>query len=154
MCANVLTKDVVGNYIFHYLLLFGNISNQGRFVDLSKTKERREIVLNQMVLVGRLTHDIVLEKCKDKDKFQEGKNYAVITLAIPRSFKNADGVYDTDFISTIAYDNIATNTAEYISKGDIVGVKGRTAKSSQDSELQIIAEKVTFLSKSKSEESE
>lgn len=111
-------------------------------------------MLNQMVLVGRLTHDIVLEKCKDKDKFQEGKNYAVITLAIPRSFKNADGVYDTDFISTIAYDNIATNTAEYISKGDIVGVKGRTAKSSQDSELQIIAEKVTFLSKSKSEESE
>lgn len=111
-------------------------------------------MLNQVILVGRLTHDIVLEKCKDKDKFQEGKNYAVITLAIPRSFKNADGVYDTDFISTIAYDNIATNTAEYISKGDIVGVKGRTAKSSQDSELQIIAEKVTFLSKSKSEESE
>ena len=43
-------------------------------------------MLNQVILVGRLTHDIVLEKCKDKDKFQEGKNYAVISLAIPRSF--------------------------------------------------------------------
>lgn len=105
-------------------------------------------MLNQVILVGRLTSDIKVVKDDN------GAKYAVITLAIPRSFKNADGEYDTDFISTIAYDNIATNTAEYISKGDIVGVKGRTAKSSQDSELQIIAEKVTFLSKSKSEESE
>ena len=154
MCANVLTKDVVGNYIFHYLLLFGNISNQGRFVYLSNINERREIMLNQVILVGRLTHDIVLEKCKDKDKFQEGKNYAVITLAIPRSIKNSEGEYDTDFISVIAYDNIAANTAEYVAQGDIVGIKARAAKSSQDLELQIIAEKVTFLSKSKSEESE
>lgn len=103
-------------------------------------------MLNQVILVGRLTSDIKVVKDDN------GAKYAVITLAIPRSFKNAEGEYDTDFISTIAYDNIATNTAEYISKGDIVGVKGRTAKSSQDSELQIIAEKVTFLSKSKSEE--
>jgi len=105
-------------------------------------------MLNQVILVGRLTSDIKVVKDDN------GAKYAVITLAIPRSFKNAEGEYDTDFISTIAYDNIATNTAEYISKGDIVGVKARTAKSSQDSELQIIAEKVTFLSKSKSEESE
>ena len=73
MCANVLIKFIVCNYIFHYLLLFGNISNQGRFVYLSNINERREIMLNQVILVGRLTHDIVLEKCKYKDKFQEGK---------------------------------------------------------------------------------
>lgn len=105
-------------------------------------------MLNQVILVGRLTSDI--EVVKDEN----GAKYAVITLAIPRNFKNADGEYDTDFISTIAYDNVAANTAEYVSKGDIVGVKGRTAKISQDSELKIIAEKITFLSKSKSEESE
>lgn len=103
-------------------------------------------MVNQVILVGRLTSDIKIVKDDN------GAKYAVITLAIPRSFKNADGEYDTDFVSTIAYDNIATNTAEYISKGDIVGIKGRTVKTSQDSELQIIAEKVTFLSKSKSEE--
>lgn len=105
-------------------------------------------MLNQVILVGRLTSDI--EVVKDEN----GAKYAVITLAIPKNFKNADGEYDTDFISTIAYDNVAANTAEYVSKGDIVGVKGRTAKISQDSELKIIAEKITFLSKSKSEESE
>lgn len=105
-------------------------------------------MLNQVILVGRLTSDIKVVKDEN------GAKYAVITLAIPRNFKNADGEYDTDFISTIAYDNVAANTAEYVSKGDIVGVKGRTAKISQDSELKIIAEKITFLSKSKPEESE
>ena len=146
MCANVLTKDEVGNYIFHYLLLFGNISNQGRFVDLSKTKERREIVLNQMILVGRLTHDITVEKNKEKDIPQENKKYAIISLAIPRSFKNSEGVYDTDFIDCYAFDNIAMNTSEYCHKGDIVGVKGRIQRIDSTSELQLIAEKVTFLS--------
>lgn len=146
MCANVLTKDEVGNYIFHYLLLFGNISNQGRFVDLSKTKERREIVLNQMILVGRLTHDITVEKNKEKDIPQENKKYAIISLAIPRSFKNSEGVYDTDFIDCYAFDNIAMNISEYCHKGYIVGVKGRIQRIDSTSELQLIAEKVTFLS--------
>lgn len=104
-------------------------------------------MLNQIILVGRLTSDI--EVVKDEN----GAKYAVITLAIPRSFKNADGEYDTDFISTIAYDNIAINTSEYCKKGDIVGVKGRVSKISQDSEMKITAEKITFLS-SKSKESE
>lgn len=105
-------------------------------------------MLNQIIFVGRTTSKI--EVVKDEN----GAKYAVITLAIPRSFKNSEGEYDTDFISVIAYDNIAANTAEYVTQGDIVGIKGRAAKTSQDSELQIIAEKVTFLSKGKSEESE
>ena len=105
-------------------------------------------MLNQVILVGRLTSDIKVVKDEN------GAKYAVITLAIPRNFKNADGEYDTDFISAIAYDNVAANTAEYVAQGDIVGIKARAAKTSQDSELQIIAEKVTFLSKGKSEESE
>lgn len=103
-------------------------------------------MLNQVILVGRLTHDIVLEKCKYKDKFQEGKNYAVISLAIPRSFKNSEGVYDTDFIDCYAFDNIAMNISEYCHKGDIVGVKARIQRIDSTSELQLIAEKVTFLS--------
>ena len=115
-------------------------------MDLSKIKERREIVLNQMILVGRLTHDIEIEKNKEKDISQENKKYAVISLAIPRSFKNSEGVYDTDFIDCYAFDNIAMNISEYCHKGYIVGVKGRIQRIDSTSELQLIAEKVTFLS--------
>lgn len=103
-------------------------------------------MLNQMILVGRLTHDITIEKNKENDISQENKKYAVISLAIPRSFKNSEGVYDTDFIDCYAFDNIAMNISEYCHKGDIVGVKGRIQRIDSTSELQLIAEKVTFLS--------
>ena len=76
-------------------------------------------MLNQVVLVGRLTREIQINKA------DTGKKIANITLAVPRSFKNMDGLYDTDFIDCILWDSVATNTSEYCHKGDILGVKGR-----------------------------
>ena len=109
-------------------------------------------MLNQVILVGRLTKDITINKSDN------GVKVAKITLAIPRSFKNSDGQYDTDFVNCVAFDSIADNTSEYCSKGDIIGVKGRiqsrvVEKDNQKDYLtEIIAEKVTFLtSKSKDE---
>lgn len=90
-------------------------------------------MLNQMILVGRVSNLEVND---------EGK--AVITLAIPRSFKNADGEYETDILKCRLYGAIATNTKEYCRKGDIVGVKGRLQ--SEDGSMIAIAEKVTLLS--------
>ena len=106
-------------------------------------------MLNQIVLVGRLTRDITVNK---SDK---GNKVATLSLAIPRSFKNSEGVYDTDFIDCVLFDNIADNTSEYCKKGDIVGVKGRVQSRvvEKDNEkeylTEIIAEKVTFLSSKK-----
>ena len=104
-------------------------------------------MLNQLVMVGRLTKDIEVQESEN------GKKYANLSIAIPRSFKNAEGVYDTDFISFKAFDMIAENTSEYCKKGDIIGVKGRLQSSSFDKEdgskefrIEPIAEKVTFLS--------
>lgn len=108
-------------------------------------------MLNQIILVGRLTRDITVHK---SDK---GNKVATISLAIPRSFKNSEGVYDTDFIDCVAFDNIADNTSEYCSKGDIVGVKGRVQSRIVEKEnkkeyvMDIICEKITFLSSKKSE---
>ena len=76
-------------------------------------------MLNQIILVGRLTRDITVNKSEN------GIKVATISIAVPRSFKNTEGLYDTDFIDCVAFDNIAENTSEYCSKGDIVGVKGR-----------------------------
>ncbi len=110
-------------------------------------------MLNQIVLVGRLTRDITVNKSDN------GVKVASISLAIPRSFKNSDGTYDTDFIECTAFDNIAENTSEYCGKGDIVGVKGRVQSrvietdEKKETVMQIICEKVTFLS-SKSKEAE
>ena len=76
-------------------------------------------MLNQIVLVGRLTRNITVNES------DSGIKVATIPLAIPRSFKNSDGTYDTDFVDCVAFDQIANNTSEYCEKGDIVGVKGR-----------------------------
>lgn len=110
-------------------------------------------MLNQIVLVGRLTRNIKINK---SDK---GKKIATISLAIPRSFKNIDGTYDTDFIDCIAFENIAENTATYCKKGDIVGVKGRVQSRVFEDDngkreylIDIVAEKITFLSSKKDEE--
>ncbi|MBR3211389.1 MAG: single-stranded DNA-binding protein [Bacilli bacterium] len=111
-------------------------------------------MLNQIVLVGRLTRDIVVNK---SDK---GVKVATICLAIPRSFKNSEGTYDTDFVECTAFDSIAENTSEYCSKGDIVGVKGRIQSRVKEEDehketyLEVVAEKVTFLSSKKQEEAE
>ena len=109
-------------------------------------------MLNQIVLVGRLTRNIKINKSEN------GKKIANISLSIPRSFKNMEGTYDTDFIDCVAFENIAENTASYCSKGDIVGVKGRVQSRVVEKEgkkeylMDIVAEKVTFLSSRKKEE--
>ncbi len=110
-------------------------------------------MLNQIILVGRLTRDITVNKSEN------GVKVATISIAVPRSFKNVEGVYDTDFIDCVAFDTIALNTSEYCNKGDIVGVKGRIQskvveleEGKKENKLEIICEKITFLSSKPKEE--
>ncbi len=103
-------------------------------------------MLNQIVLVGRLV------KKPELRELENGKKLSFITLAVPRSFKNLAGEYETDFIDCTLWDSVATSTVEYCGKGDIVGVKGRIQSrvvekpEGNRTQLDVIAEKVTFLS--------
>lgn len=101
-------------------------------------------MLNQIVLVGRLVEDLEIKENEN------GKKVAYITLAVPRAFKNVDGVYETDFIECILWQGIAQSTSEYCKKGDLIGVKGRIQ--SNNKKIEIVAEKVTFLSNKKENE--
>ncbi len=109
-------------------------------------------MLNQIILVGRLVKDPVLHKTATN------KNMSYITLAIPRSFKNSEGEYETDFIDCQLWEAVAKSTVEYCSKGDIVGVKGRIASrvvekdDQKTSIIEIVAEKITFLNSSNKED--
>jgi len=109
-------------------------------------------MLNQVVLVGRIVYDLELKKNDN------GKKISTLTLAIPRSFKNMEGNYDTDFIRCLIFDNVAENTNEYCKKGDIVGLKGRLQSriiekgEKKENIMEVIGEKVTFLTSSKTKE--
>jgi len=106
-------------------------------------------MLNQTVLVGRLANDPELYET------ETGKKLTRITLAVPRTYKNINGEYDTDFIGCKLWQNVAQSTTDYCQKGDLVGVKGRIQTSRYNTEdgerflTEVVAEKVTFLSSSK-----
>lgn len=110
-------------------------------------------MLNQIILVGRLV------KTPEVIETESGKKMSYITLAIPRTFKNADGEYDTDFIDCVLWEVVAESTSEYCKQGDIVGVKGRVQSRMIEEEdgdnykkMEVIAEKITFLSSKKEED--
>lgn len=102
-------------------------------------------MLNQVVLVGRLARIENLQS-------SEGKEQLHMVIACPRAFKNAEGEYDTDFISVYATGMIAENTMEYCKKGDVIGVKGRLQSLTESDNPSVVAEKITFLSSKRADE--
>ena len=83
-------------------------------------------MLHQIVLVGRIAKD---PEIKETEK---GKKVANILLAVPRSFKDVDGEYETDFLNCSLWDGVATNVTEYCKSGDLVGVKGRVSSNTYE----------------------
>ena len=108
-------------------------------------------MVNQVVLVGRLAQDPTIEESENAYK----RTY--VTLAVNGGYKNADGIYETDFFRCVLWNGIAENTTAYCHKGDVIGVKARlqTSNYEKDGEtkyaLDIISEKVMFLSSKKIE---
>lgn len=98
------------------------------------------IIMNQVILVGRLTGT------PRRDEYDNG----MITIAVARSYKNADGVYETDFIPCKLWGNMCETTLEYCKVGDILGVKGRLQTDGPN--VIVAAEKITFLSAKSSNE--
>ena len=117
-------------------------------------------MMNQFFGVGRL---VAQPEVKESEN---GKKYTNFTIAVQRSYKNADGVYETDFLDVVSFGPMAETTCEYCQKGDMVGVKGRvetntyetSSYENEDGEkrksTQIIADRITFLSSSKNKETE
>lgn len=107
-------------------------------------------MLNQLVIVGRLVKEPEVKETENGNKVTN------ITIAIPRSYKNADGVYETDFVDCVLWNQIAENTAEYCRTGDVIGVKGRLQTKivekddgTKSKKSEVIAERITFLSSAK-----
>ena len=95
--------------------------------------------MNQTVLVGRLV-----------DMSTVSDDILDIKLSVTRSYKDKNGEPIEDVIPCRLVGGIATNTNEYCTNGDIVGIRGSIEE--EDGEIFVKADKVTFLaSKSKEE---
>ncbi|MGE4320312.1 MAG: single-stranded DNA-binding protein [Acholeplasmataceae bacterium] len=104
-------------------------------------------MLNQLILIGRLTHDPEIKVLPD------GRKVSEVVIAVQRSYKNMDGQYETDFIKISLWEGLATAVESYCKKGVMIAVKARlqTYKLEIEDErkinmLEVIGERVTFLS--------
>ncbi|WBW97621.1 single-stranded DNA-binding protein [Oceanirhabdus sp. W0125-5] len=102
--------------------------------------------MNKVVLIGRLTKDPEL-------KFTPGNGTAVATfsIAVDRRFKS-EGQPTADFIPIVVWGKQAENTANYMSKGRLIGISGRIQTRSYEAKdgtrryvTEIVAEEVQFL---------
>jgi single-strand DNA-binding protein len=103
--------------------------------------------MNKVVLIGRLTKDPEL-------KFTPGNGNAVatFTLAVDRRMPNKDGVREADFIPIVIWGKQAESTANYMSKGKMVGISGRIQTRSYESKdggrryiTEVVADEIQFL---------
>jgi single-strand DNA-binding protein len=102
--------------------------------------------MNKVVLIGRLTKDPEL-------KFTPGTGTAVatFTLAVDRRFSK-EKEKEADFIPIVVWGKQAESTANYMSKGKLMGVSGRIQVRNYDAKdgtkryvTEVVADEVQFL---------
>lgn len=112
-------------------------------------------MINNVVLVGRLTRDIELRYNKN------GIAYAQFSLAVNRNFKNQNGERDADFISCSVWRQSAEFLNNYAHKGSLIGITGRIETSSYDNEqgqrvytTRVVCENVQLLESKNAQQSQ
>ncbi len=109
--------------------------------------------MNHVILVGRLTGT------PEVIKTEKEVSRTIVNLAVPRIFKNQNGIYETDFIRCVLWNGIANRASEYCKKGDIVCIRGRLQVRNYETEDQekkwlteVVAETISFVSSVKNAE--
>ena len=75
--------------------------------------------MNQTCLIGRLTKDVELKYTP------ANQAVAQFVLAVNRTFKNANGERESDFINCVIWRKSAENFANFAKKGALIGITGR-----------------------------
>ncbi len=76
-------------------------------------------MINNLTLIGRLTKDVELKYTP------ANQAVATFTLAVNRTFKNANGERESDFINCVIWRKSAENFANWVKKGALIGITGR-----------------------------
>lgn len=97
--------------------------------------------MNQAVLVGRITE--LTETDKDR---------LLVKIEVQRPYLNAKGEHDTDIVPCMIKGSLASNTKEYCTVGDILGIRGSFI--AEGDMTYVMADKVTFLAQKSKDESE
>ncbi|MFU8792692.1 MAG: single-stranded DNA-binding protein [Acholeplasmataceae bacterium] len=103
-------------------------------------------MINKTILVGRIT--------KDPEVKYTQTNIAVcrFTLAVNRTFTDAQGERQADFITCVAWRKTAEVMNTYVKKGALLGIEGRIQTGQYDAEdgttrytTEVVCDSVQFL---------
>lgn len=110
---------------------------------------------NKVFLIGRVVKDPTL------DTTENGNKRVYATIAVPRSYKNEQGEFDTDFVDFVAWGKTAENYSDFCKKGDLIGVEARvetntyeTSDGEKKKSTQIVADNISYLSSVKEKTSD
>ena len=102
--------------------------------------------MNKAILIGRLTRDPELRTTPT------GRNVCQFSVAVSRTFTNANGEREADFINCVVWDKQAENLVKYQKKGNQIAVEGRIQTRNYDDKdgkkvyvTEVIATNVQFL---------
>lgn len=84
--------------------------------------------MNNVILMGNLCADPELRTT------QSGKSAVKFRLAVRRSYRNAQGEYESDFLSCVAFGNTADFIGKYFTKGRRMLAQGSVQTRSWDKE--------------------
>ncbi len=109
--------------------------------------------MNRVCLVGRLT-------AKPELRYTSSNvPYTRFSLAVNRTFNNAQGERQTDFINIVVWRKQAENIAKYLNKGSQVSVEGRIQTGSYTAQdgskrytTDVVADNIQFLETRKQSE--
>lgn len=102
--------------------------------------------MNRTMLVGRLT-------AKPELRYTSSNlPYARFSVAVNRTYSNAQGQRETDFINVAVWRKQAENVCNFLDKGSLVSVEGRIQTGSYDDKdgnkrytMEVVADSVQFL---------
>jgi single-strand DNA-binding protein len=110
-------------------------------------------MINRIILVGRMVADPELRYTPS------GVATVKFCIAVNRSYANAQGEREADFIDIVAWRQSAQFVADYLRKGRLVGVDGRLqirSYTTQDGQkrkvTEVVADNVRALDRGRDEE--
>ena len=103
-------------------------------------------MINNVVLVGRLTKDIDLKYTGS------GTSVGTFNLAVNRNFTDQNGEKKSDFVNCVIWRKSAENMANFTRKGSLVGITGRIQTRNYDNQqgqrvyiTEVVVENFTLL---------
>ena len=107
--------------------------------------------MNQIILIGNTTKEV------ETSQTTSGKAFARFSLAVQRPYSKEE----TDFFNVICFDKQAEVVGKYLDKGRKVAVSGyvqirkwQKQDGSNQQSIEVVADKIEFLSKSERAEQE